>query len=295
MLQIGTLPPIVTEVEAETTDRFGNVLPTIIVKPDEPEINWKSYDFSDLFLSRLSSPSSTIQSAISTAVDSAIEAGIWDLYHAIYPLVNGTEADHSYNLKFPFNNEMAMKLHFIGSPTHNSNGITMANNTQYCSIAMNPSVLEMYSSGHFSLYYRAYTAIANNLEISFSGDSREGRWFLNQPNAGSGTNGMSMCSSINQITPSPAITLTGLWMLNRTNNTTLRQVRNGTLDRQITNNSGSLAPFFDGSGISWSNIRMCQGDKNCALITIGQGMTSTQEADHYTIWQTFQTELGRQV
>lgn len=282
-------------VETEITDRFGNVLPTIIVTSASPDIDWRSYDFSDKFLSQLASPSQTIQDAIANAVDSLIQAGVWETYHAVFPFVNGTSADHSFNLKYPFANETGIKLWFIGSPTHDANGVTFASINQYLSVSANASFLQMYNDGHFSFYFRSYTPTNNNVEVSFSGDSDEGRWFLNQPNAGSGTNGMSMCSPISQVNPSPALTLTGLWMLNRPSTSILRQIRNGSLDRQITNNSGSQAPFFDSTGVSWSNIRACSGVKNAALFTIGKGMTSQQEADHYTIWQQFQTDLSRNV
>src|SRR5690606_34729098 len=154
---------------------------------------------------------------------------------------------------------------------------------------------QMYDHGHFSFYFRSYVATNNNFEITFSGDSDAGRWFLNQPNAGSGTNGMSMCSVISQITPSPALTLTGLWQLNRPSTSILRQIRNGSLNRQISNSSGAQAPFFDSTGASWSSIRACAGERNIALFTLGEGMTTGQEADHHTIWEQFQTDLSRNV
>jgi len=281
-------------VELQSVDWMGNILPEIIVTPANNQSNWRSFDFADFFLSLLSgTPGTTIENAIIDLTDDLIQAGIWEYFHALYPLVNGTSADHALNLKYPFAVENAMKINWIGSPTHDSNGVTMANNLQFAALSMNASVLEMYNNGHFSLYYRSYTALNNNLEVAFAGDSDEGRWFLNMPNAGAGTNGMSMCSPISQINPSPALTLTGLWLLNRTSNSNLRQVRNGVLNRQITNSS--TGPFWDNTAVSFNSIRLSMGSKNPAFISIGRGLSTQQESDMYAIVQAFQTALGRQV
>lgn len=281
-----------SEFTVGNMDRFGNVLPTIIVNTNQ-EFNWRAYDFSDAFLSLLAAPSSMIQDAIRILVDSLIQAGLWEFYHAVYPLVNGNSTDHSLNLKYPFANQNSMKLQFIGSPIHDGNGVTMANTNQYCKLNMTPGVLEMYTTGHFSLYYRTHTANNNALEVSFSGDSREGRWFLNQPNAGAGTNGMSLCSNISQTHPAPELDLTGLWLLNRTSTTNLRQVRNGVLNRQIANNSSG--PFYDGAAGTYSSILLCSGQKNAAFMSIGKGLSAIQEVDMFNIVQTFQTSLARAV
>jgi hypothetical protein len=294
MITIGTTQGNgVSNIEVQTTDKYGNVLPTIIVTPDSSNINWKSYDFSDLFMSQMGSPSGTIDTAITNLVDDLIQAGIWEKLDVLLPFVGGNSTDHSLNLKYPFQNQNSFKPQFVGSPTHNSNGLVNANINMYIKFNFNPCFLDMHLDGHFSLYYRTHTAVNNQYEVIYSGDSRQGAWFLNMPNAGSGTNGMSMCSVLNQVNPSSALTLTGHWLLNRTSNTTLRQVRNGVLDRSITNNSSG--PYYDSGGGTYGCIAMGLGDKNIALVSIGKGLTAQNEADFYNIVQAFQTSLGRNV
>lgn len=273
-------------------DRYGNILPTINIAADQT-LNWRAFDFADKYLSSLSTPSLVFQNALIALVDSMVQAGLWEYYHALYPLGTSNSTDNSLNLKYPYSTQEAMKLQFVGSPVHDANGLTFANLSQGIKLNMTPGVLEMYTSGHFSFYYRSYTPTNNNVDVSASGDSRNVTWFLNQPNAGSGTNGMSLCSNVSQINPAPALEYTGLWLLNRSNNTTLRQVRNGVLNRQISNSS--FGPFYDGSSGSYSSIQMCNGPRNVAFISIGRGLTPVQELDMYNIIQVFQTSMGRAI
>jgi hypothetical protein len=274
-----------------STDRFGNVLPTIIVNSNTT-LNWRSYDFADAFLSLLTAPSGTIQSAVRTLVDDLIASGVWDNFYGLYPLVNGNSTDHSYNLKYPFASfQNAIPLSFVGSPTHNSNGVTLASTAQSIVTAISPSFLDWHTGGHISYYFRTYTAINNNIDAQATLDSRQVYWHLNMPNSGSGTNVMALCNATSFQNPNPALVLTGHWMLNRSNSTTVRQTRNGVLYRSQTVTGDG--PFVGTA--AYSRLLLTNGDKNVALISIGRGLTTTQEADFYTAVQAFQTTLGRQI
>jgi hypothetical protein len=289
--------------DLDLVDRFGNAFPT---KQVTANATWDlrtltPFDWADLFLSRESSwgvsgfyTDSDAVTAVTNLVDDLFSAGLWELMYGVYPLVGGTAAKHKWNLRYPFNSQNSNILNFSGSPTHNREGISVVNAGNYpCFLSENPSGLEVNGFGHFSSYYRAYTGVNNNRDLISSGDSRSITWVLNDPSAGSGTLIMAWCSSAYQVNPSPALTLTGHWTLNRPNSTNIRQIRNGTLERNVAGNN-STGVFFDGT-VPYGPFRWGRGTKTMSSFTLGKGLTPTQEADLYTAIQTFQTTLGRQL
>ena len=289
--------------DIDLVDRFGNAFPTASVSANA---TWDlrtltPFDWADIFLSRETSwgvsgfyTDTDVENAIIDLVDDLFSAGLWELMYGVYPLVGGTSAKHKWNLRYPFNNQNSNILNFSGSPTHNREGISVVGAGSYpCFLSENPSGLEVNGFGHFSAYYRAYTGVSNNRDLISTGDSRSITWCLNDPTSGSGTLIMAWCSPAYSINPSPALTLTGHWTLNRPNNTNLRQIRNGTLERNVAGNN-STSVFFDGT-VPYGPFRWGRGTKTMSSFTLGKGLTPTQEADLYTAIQAFQTTLGRQL
>jgi hypothetical protein len=288
--------------DLDLVDRFGNAFPT---KQVTANATWDlrtltPFDWADLFLSRETSwgvsgfyTNTDAENAVIDLVDDLFSAGLWQLMDGVYPLVGGTAAKHKWNLKYPFANENSMQLLYAGSPTHNREGISVTNSSVYaCRITANPSYLNLNASGHWGFYYRAYTGVNGLHDLRALGDSRQVWWHLNDPNAGSGTLRMAWCGTVSQVNPSPALTLTGQWTLNRPNSSNLRQIRNGVLDRTFTNAASDV--LYDTLS-SYGFFQFMQGTKTVSSITFGKGLTPTQEADLYTAIQTFQTTLGRQL
>jgi hypothetical protein len=290
-----------SEYNIGLVDRFGNNIGT---KQVSSNANWDlrtltPFDWADIFLSRETSwgvsgfyTNTNAENAIANLVDDLNAAGIWQLLQGFYPLVGGTAAKHKWNLKYPFDNQNSNVLNFFNSPTHNREGIITSAGGFNMRLTTSPSLLQLNESGHFSFYYRSYTPAANTIDLFCQGDSRAVYWHLNDPNAGSGTLRMFWCGSGPQLNPSPALTLTGHWTLNRPNSTNVRQIRNGTLDRNIANTSTGI--FFDGTN-QYGAFLIAAGQRTISSLTFGQGLTPTQEADLYTAIQTFQTTLGRQL
>jgi hypothetical protein len=288
--------------DLDLVDRFGNAFPT---KQVTANATWDlrtltPFDWADLFLSRETAwgvsgfyTDTDAENAVIDLVDDLFSAGLWELMDGVYPLVGGTAAKHKWNLRYPFANENSMQLLYAGSPTHNREGISVTNSSVYaCRITANPSYLNLNASGHWGFYYRAYTGVNGLHDLRALGDSRQVWWHLNDPNAGSGTLRMAWCGAVSQVNPSPALTLTGQWTLNRPNSSNLRQIRNGVLDRTFTNAASDV--LFDTLS-PYGFFQFMQGTKTVSSITFGKGLTPTQEADLYTAIQTFQTTLGRQL
>ena len=62
------------------------------------------------------------QTAIINLVDGLQTNGTWDKYKVIYPFIGGTAAEHKWNLKDPRDLDVAYRLTFTGSWTHNESG-----------------------------------------------------------------------------------------------------------------------------------------------------------------------------
>lgn len=111
--------------DIDTTDRFGNVLPTIIVSGNTT-LNWNSYDYADLFLSREASwGGSTIENALIDLVDNLIAAGLWNKIINLHPHIGTTADNHKWNLKYPFNNRSSFAEIYNGT-THDADGVYLS-------------------------------------------------------------------------------------------------------------------------------------------------------------------------
>lgn len=73
------------------------------------------------FIRRSGITSPTQVRAIQTLVFRLWDEGLWNYFLAIWPIVGGSSSSHQYNLINSSHN-----LTFIGSPTHNSNGIVFS-------------------------------------------------------------------------------------------------------------------------------------------------------------------------
>jgi hypothetical protein len=111
--------------DIDTTDRFGNVLPTIIVSANTT-LNWNSYDYADLFLSRESLwGGSTIENALIDLVDDLVSAGLWTKIINLHPHIGTTANNHAWNLKYPFNKRTSFYELYSGT-THDSDGVYLS-------------------------------------------------------------------------------------------------------------------------------------------------------------------------
>jgi hypothetical protein len=73
----------------------------------------------------------TITSAIDNLVLSLKADSIWTKMTALYPFVGGTASTHKFNLKDPRDLDAAFRLTFVGSPTHDANGMQGNGSSQY--------------------------------------------------------------------------------------------------------------------------------------------------------------------
>lgn len=227
--------------------------------------------------------------AINNLVIDLKQYGIWNQLKAIYPMVGGTATTHKWNLRFPFDTDGAFRLVFVGGWTHSSTGATPNGTNAFASTYYNPFNIGLTSSVSLS-YYSRTQIIANQIEMGIT-QSTSGHYlsFYN-------TNG---ARAINNATTNLFVNYNntrGFLIGQRTDGTTLKYYKDGLLTETLTVNAGARPQFNILLGSSgFQNTPNTYSSKECAFASIGDSLTDTQAADFYTIVQTFQTVLGRNV
>lgn len=294
MINIGITNPVsgISEIEVVTTDKSDNLLPTIIITPEAPDLNWKSYDFADAFLSALSSPTTNDEVDIHQLTEDLASIGTLTKFIWLAPYIGGTEADHSLNLRYPYP-KGGFKTHFVGSPTHNSYGV-QGGVSKY---AKNGICLMHLDEVDFSMgLYSLDTALTSNsvLEIGFGTDfgNFTGLYLGNNSSLGSQPffsnrgYGNKLSFTLTDASGQFDCVMSG----------SRRAVaRNGSIIASSTSNLGfSVIPidsltFLAYKGDSSGNSR------RIALHYIGEHFSDTEITDNYTAIQNFQTSRGRNV
>jgi hypothetical protein len=93
----------------------------------------------EAFLLAASITDATITSAINNLVLSLKADSIWTKMTALYPFVGGTASTHKFNLKNPVDSDAAFRLTFVGSPTHDANGVAFNGTSQYANTHLIPN------------------------------------------------------------------------------------------------------------------------------------------------------------
>lgn len=243
------------------------------------------------FLSAAGITDATQQAAINTLVVDLKADGLWSKMKAIYPFVGGTASTHKYNLKDPRDLDAAFRLVFNGGWTHSSTGATPNGTNGYADTKLSPSSVLAQNSTHASFYSRTNISTANQIDFGASAALTKCYAYLND--------GGLTYFRINHFTTESSTSVGGSsqknYIFNRTNSTTESVFLNSTktsftkasngipnvnMYLGATNNQGSAALF---------------ASKQCAMFTIGDGLTDTEAANFYTAVQAYQTALSRQV
>lgn len=77
---------------------------------------------------------------------------LWQKSKAFYGFIGGTSASHKWNWKDMRDLDVAFRLQFFNSPTHNSSGVLWNGTTQYANTFLNPTISLSATSTHLSYY-----------------------------------------------------------------------------------------------------------------------------------------------
>jgi hypothetical protein len=226
----------------------------------------------------------TEQNAVNNLVLDLKGFSLWSSIIAIYPMVGSSAASCAQNLK---------SASFTGSYTSGwtfaSTGATPNALSAYMDTFCTPSANLTQNSTHISYYSRTNNAGTSKVEMG-----------VNSPNAlfivpryDINNNAYRAVNSV-QTSPTPGLINTAAFF----------QANRITSSQAILyrNNTAIFTDTLFSSGLSAVNIYVGAynggagyTNRECAYASIGQGMTSTDQANYYTAVQAFQTILSRQV
>ena len=282
--------------DLDLVDRFGNAFPT---KQVTANATWDlrtltPFDWADMFLNELTaSYSSTVENALIQLVSDLHTAGVFQLRTNIYPYLGGNAVDNSLNLRYPFKNFQSGQLKFIGSPTHNSNGVTIVTGSviiaNTCPDNFAPYDLNVF---HYSRTNNQRTGNPTDwCAINFGVDRH---YLILRGDSSNNTyiaigNGSGFLTTTNSDG--------GFHFNGGLGAGVAKLVRNGsTVLATLTDLGGNTNPRCFTMGGTFENNNPAQPSlRNYAGWAIGRRLTDTQMTDEYNAWQTFQTSLSRNV
>ena len=233
----------------------------------------------------------TIKNAINTLVIDLKGYGIWTKMKAIYPFVGGTATTHKFNLKNPVDSDAAFRLVFSGGITHTSTGALPNGINGWAETYLANNLMSQIDI-HIAYYSRTNSAEANRVIIGSHSGSAQGTFIYPRNAAGNIFSRVNNSAFINVAN----VNSQGFYISTK-NTTTLNQIEVYKNTTQYVNpsapatnhisNTIQLFRFGDFAG-EYSN-------HECALSSIGDGLTPTEATNYYTAVQSFQTTLGRQV
>lgn len=262
-----------------------------------PSVSVNAYDSdAQVFITASGITDPPQQSAISTLVTGLKTSGLWTKMRAIYPFVGGTSASHSVNLKSPG----TYNISWSGGITHDANGVQGNGSTGYGNTGLNPRSVLTLNDAHISVYSRTDSAIDAMDVGAFDGTQFLGMYckytdskaygYHNDPNDGGAA----------QIAAAANASSAAMYTLTRTavSAGASSLYRNSTVGATTGNNNiGYLHPNTNVFLLARSNSGSATGYSNrqVAFASVGDGLTSTDVSNLYTLVQAYQTDLGRQV
>jgi hypothetical protein len=226
----------------------------------------------------------TEQTAVNTLVLDLKGFSLWTPTIAIYPMVGSSAASCAQNLK-----SASFTGSFTSGWTFASTGATPNGLSAYMDTFCAPSANLLQNNTHISYYSRTNNAGTSNVEMGISSPNA----LFIVPRYDINNNAYRAVNS-SQTSPTPGLINTAaFFQANRITSTQAILYRNNTAIFTDTLNSTGLSNVniyvgaYNGGG-GYTN-------RQCAYASIGQGMTSTDQANYYTAIQAFQTILSRQV
>ena len=237
------------------------------------------------FFDRVTAAGGTLSATEKTAVDTLVKQmkvdGTWTPMKAIYPMVGASAAACAQNLK-----SSSFTGTFTSGFTFASTGVTGNFTSAYMNTNFNPNTSSNVNSKHLSYYSRTNF---NLCQIGITSSGYDQIYYV----GGSYYNILSSSSFVPITTP----TTKGFVLASRTTSVggTTTYVNNSNLGNDgLTATTNPIGNIY----INARNEVPSTGGfspNECALASIGDGLTNTQASNFYTAVQAFQTTLSRQV
>ena len=231
----------------------------------------------------------TILGALNTLETDMATYGLTAKMKALWPFCGGTAAKHKYNFMDAQDTDAAFRLVFNGGWTHSSNGALPNGTNAYANTKYNPNVSGSLNDEHLSYYSRTNS---NGTEVEIGAQSGSAASLLEIRTSGTT---YSIINGATYMTYLDANSL-GFYKANRTASNVTNAWKNGTklvassnASSTLVNNEIYLGAYNNGGTLSYYST------KQCALASIGLGLSDSEAANFYTAVQAFQTTLSRNV
>lgn len=235
----------------------------------------------------------TILGALNTLESDLTTYGLTSKIKALYPMAGGTSTKHSYN----FMNTAQYQITFNGGWTHSSTGALPNGTNAYANTGLNPSSVLSSNSSHLSHYSRTQVTNTNSHDIGCESSAGSVNLDLFQYYSAVSNKGYIDGGYPTDAVQSNNTDTTGFLIGSRTSSASLKLYFDNSLLN--TNTTVKLSGYpsyniFIGAS-NQAGVAGAYSTKECALASIGDGLTDAEAANLYTAVQTFQTTLGRQV
>ena len=236
----------------------------------------------------------TILNALNTFEAGLDANSLTGKFTAIYPMVGGDAARHARN----FINTALYTLSFNGGWTHSATGALPSGTNGNASTGILGSNLTV-NSNHISFYSRTNAAVAAKPSIGLFQSPLALLLYLKGSGAGTAVYTNSS-TALATMYPSGVSTDSRGWFIgNKASNAIggLTISKNGTsLASNLASPNQTAYPnlpiLISGNSIGGPIV---YDDKECAMVTIGTSLTSGEISTLYTLINTFQTSLSRNV
>ena len=222
--------------------------------------------------------SMTEKVAVNTLVLQMKTDGIWTKMKAIYPMVGASAAACAQNLK-----SSSFTGSFSGGWTFSSNGVTGNGSNGFMETNLSSNTSLTRDSVSLSIYARTSGTDGDIGDKTITGG------FCGMFN---GTSFVGYLGDLNNVSVSQANVI-GFFTISRSNLTQVNFYKNGSA--LGTNPKNSNAGSLNTGTLVISRANTSYSNKQNALASIGDGLTSTEASNFYTAVQAFQTTLSRQV
>jgi hypothetical protein len=234
----------------------------------------------------------TQKTAVNQLVLDLKSNSIWSKMLAFYPMVGGTATTHKYNLKDPRDLDAAFRLTFSGGWTHSSTGALPNGTNGYANTFLSP--LSNLSTNSESFGFYGGTSVAAGSAKQPIGCTDTATYDIIGPREAGDSAIFILQNNGVQITVSNASTLGFIFGTRNGASSSIVSIR-GT---KTTNGAGSNTrhnyPFFIGAR-NQSGTAAQYSPIEHRLSFVGNGLTSGDCDNLYTLVQAYQTTLGRNV
>lgn len=240
----------------------------------------------------------TEATAICQLVKDLKDSSLWSSMLAIYPFVGGTSTSCKWNLKDPRDLDAAYRLTFTGSWSFSSTGGQPDGSTAYANTHLTPNSVFTYDNVNMSYYSRTSAASGVNQFYEMgSGNNIVGGFSVFAYRSGGASAGDFGEGVNNRATFTDSDGL-GYYIASSTSSTGYL-FKNGVQVASKSSMSGAgvigVYTMYVG-GFNEGNVaNVYYSIRECAMATIGTGLSTAQMATLNTIVESFQDALGRGV